>query len=115
MGGMVHAHLVLWGAGLVALFVAAYFARGHELHRHHISALAGVGFFTLSAVLTLFDDGVAGSLVSARLGSYVLVLGAVMSGFLYLGGRLSRGTHRSVAIFALALAALTILLTAGVL
>lgn len=106
-------HLSLWSAAMVAVLVAARYAKARRLSRHHLSVGAAVLLLTGSTVLVLLEQGSdLGTQWRAMVAVYAYVVFTAVSGTLFFGGVVSRAVHRSMAAAAVALVGLVMVITA---
>jgi len=88
-------HALIQVSSLVFLLLGVYYARNHNLRRHHAFIYIALGLLTAGVVYTLYTIGGAPS-THGRVGLFVYVytLFVAFSGRAFLGGKVKRKHHR---------------------
>ena len=104
-------HAIVQASAFFSILAGIYHAKKHNLKRHHAFIYLGIGLLTLSVAYMLsITGGIQSTHGALGIFTYLLILFTAFSGRLFLGRKLSRGTHRAMAVFSVLLLALQILL-----
>ena len=95
-------HAALQALALVSFLVGAYRARGHKVRTHHASVYTAAALATLAVAIMVYESRGLPT-IHGRLGFavYLFVLATVLSGRLFLGGKIRRNQHRALAYSAI--------------
>lgn len=97
-------HAIVQTSALLLFLLGAYYARDHRLKVHHLMVYSAVLLLTIGVAYMLYTvGGVRTPHGALGLVIYAYVVLTAFSGKLFLKGKLSRNTHRAIALSAILL------------
>ncbi|WP_297439176.1 hypothetical protein [Thermococcus sp.] len=102
-------HAIVQAPAFFNILAGIHHAKKHNMRRHHAFSCLGIGLLTLGVAYMLsIVEGIQSTHGALGIFTCLPILFTAFSGRLFLRKKLSRGTHRAMAVFSVLLLALQI-------